>query len=213
VRKKPGFRQRNRKMSDNTELDAVDVEYMESVEVLTADAELAAKRDPTGWIIEWFMRKEVELDAAKEAIEKHVKLLLNQIEAQRKGLHWKWGLMFRQEAEARLKAERKSKSFLTPFGRVGHRSQGGKPTLVVEDEEAAIAEAEIVAPDAVKRSLLKTPLLEYAQQHERPIAGTRIETPEKHDVFYAGSHTFGEPNFENPNPLLLEGNDDARRND
>lgn len=196
-------------MSDNTELDTQDTAMLEAVEAMTADAQLAATKDPDGWVVEWFMRKLVEFRAAKEAIQEHVQLLLNQIDAQVKALDWKWGPTFRQESEKILKAQKKGKSFLTPFGRIGHRSQGGKPTLVIDDEAKVIEQAEIVCPGAVKKSLLKTPLQEYAETTGQALEGTHIETPEKHDVFFAGKHTFGQPSFEQPHAPLLEGNNNA----
>ena len=190
-----------------TELAGLDKTMMEAVEAMVGDAHLAETRDPDGWVIEWYMKRLVELGAAEQAIKDHVQLLLNQIKASRRGLEWKWGMMFRSESERRLKAQ-KGKSFLTPFGRIGKRSTGGKPTLVIDDEQQALAAAQFLCPDAIKRSLLKEPLKEYAAQG-KAIAGTHMETPPQHDVFYAGETTFGEQTLEGTETPLLEGESDG----
>ena len=191
---------------ETTELAAID-QAAEELQVLLADANLAASRsdpqDPMGWVIEWYMSQLVQLDAAEAAIKEHVALLLNQIAARRKTLRWRWGLDFRLQCENRLRGEKRAKSFLTPFGRIGHRTAGGKPQAVVDNEQLAIDNAELHCPGAVKKSLKVSELLAYAQKAGEPLEGTHIETPEKKQVFFAGHTTFDDAMIEAKDTPLL----------
>ena len=135
------------------------------------------------------------LDAASAAINVNVQKLQKQIAQRRKALEYRWGSVFEGEVSKRITG--KIKSTQTLFGRAGYRTVGGKSGLVIEDEQAAIAAAKIVCPDAVKTSysLLKTKLMKYLEETGEELAGTRLETPPVEEKFYVkpGATALPEP--------------------
>ena len=164
-------------------------EMMEAIEGAIIDAELARRQHPdqdsAEWLLDWFMSKRADCDEARKRIKERSAAMLRQVDTYEKGLWFKWGREFQAEVNRRLGAQigKKKRSIDTFHGKTGYRSVGGKKTVVVEDEERAMAQAELLVPDAVKKSLLVSKLLEYAEQHE-PIDGTRVETTKKEDSFY-----------------------------
>ena len=157
----------------------------EELAAIDADANLARAEESDTWVVDWFMEQLLMLDAAKAAIAANVHRLNDQIERRRKALEYRWGEKF--ESEVRKQLTGKSKSIQTLFGRAGYRTVGGKPQIVIEDEEVAIDAASVSCPDAVKilYRLGKTEVLKYTQETGEELPGTRLETPEAQEKFYA----------------------------
>ncbi|NLX97577.1 MAG: hypothetical protein GXY83_15525 [Rhodopirellula sp.] len=169
--------------SETTELAAVDV-AMEELEVLLADANREAQVE-TNWLAPWYLRKMAELEAAESLIKEQSKRMLAQVAARRKALEYQWGQAFKAQVDADLAEQggkKKSIDYMT--GRAGYRSSGGKPQIVIEDENAAIEAAEMACPDAIKRTIIKSVLQAYVESTGEEIPGTKLITTPKVEHFY-----------------------------
>lgn len=194
--------------TQTTDLAPIDEFMAAELEALIVEAELAKGRgdtaDPDGWVVDFFLRAAGQLRAAEDVIDGQYKVLKRQIEARRKGLLWKWGPTFQAESRKRLATGKKKKSFDTFFGRVGLRKSGGRETLIIDDEVQALEAAEFLCPDAIKRSLTKTPVLELIKSGT-PVPGAHVETTPEVETFYAGDITFGQAQLPADAMPLLEG--------
>lgn len=174
-------------MSDETQRAVVDTEMQAlaaELEALLPDAHLAAQQNEK-WLPTWFLRKHAELDAAKELVFEQYRKMLAQIDARKKALDYQWGAEFKAQVDADLAEQggkKKSIDYLT--GRAGYRTSGGRKTIVIEDETAAINAAYMACPDAIKRSLLKSVVQAYVEATGEELPGTRLETTPKVESFY-----------------------------
>ncbi len=168
-------------------LPVVDI-AMDELGVLLADAELARRdSDDEGgnhWLPPWYLGRLEEFKALREVIKVQCNKMLGQVAAREKALQWKWGQPFQAQVNQDLQAQGgKKKSVDYPTGRAGFRSTGGKPQLVIHDEEEALEAAEVVCPDAVTKSLRKADIKEFlASGHTLP--GAELEETETQDTFY-----------------------------
>ena len=176
-------------MTDETALATSEVDIaMDELGVLLADAELARQNsDDEGgmhWLPPWYLGRLAEFDALREVVKVQCNKMLAQVAARQKALEWKWGQQFQAQVNQDLQAQGgKKKSVDYPTGRAGFRSTGGKPTLVIRDEDEALAAAEVVCPDAVKRTLRKAELKEFLAAGNT-LPGAELQPTEKRDTFY-----------------------------
>jgi len=162
-------------------------ELAEEIELLLAQAEHARKSSggEMSWLPNWFLDKLEEFKAARARLKANYELLCNGVAQMEKGLWWKWGREFMAQTNsdiAEQAGKKKSKRYL--HGTAGHRTTGGKDIIVIDNEQSAVAAATLYCPEAVKTTLLKTPLIEYATETGEALAGTHLETTEKVEVFF-----------------------------
>lgn len=162
----------------------------EELEVLLVEAEHARKTSggEMAWLPNWFLDKLEEFKAARARLKANYELLCNGVDQMEKGLWWRWGHEFMIQVNHDIQEQagkKKSKRYL--HGSAGKRTVGGEETVVIDDEQGAIAAAMLHCPEAVKTSLLTTPLKVYATETGAPLPGTHIETTEKAETFYPRS--------------------------
>jgi hypothetical protein len=163
----------------------------DDVAALESDAILfRADGKDEAWVVDFYMRQQVQLDAATEAVKANAARLCRAIEQRRHALAWRYDKVFRAEADKRLAQEKKKKSFRCFFGVIGTRKTGGKPIVVIDDEMQAIAAAKTECPEAVKvkESILRKPLAEYMLAGGY-LVGAHVETPPEVDEFYFRTDT------------------------
>ena len=149
------------------------------------------------------------LDEQKEAVKRHyrnVRARLDHLclpDAER-------------DVKAALRAQggrKRSVAFL--WGTAGYRKTGGKPTVLVTDEPAAIRAAKTAAiPDVVTvtERLNKPALLKHLQASGGDLPGAQLSTTLESDLFYVRSkdtgrrHTVGGDELPAPAPPPLLGN-------
>jgi hypothetical protein len=165
-----------------SDLATVDQALLELAEGFNRDAEQWGLSEQ-----EFFLKTLGELDAVEAIAKKNYEKILRQVSARRKGL-WYWrGAEFEQLVAQDIKTQPgKKKSFTYSTGTAGYRKVGGKETVVVFDEVAAIANAKDACPYVVKTetSLRKTELLRYMQRTGEELPGTRLETTPAEERFY-----------------------------
>jgi hypothetical protein len=169
--------------SETTELATVDV-AMEELGVLLADANREAQVE-TNWLVPWWLRKKAELEAARELVKTQSKKLLAQIDSRERALDYQWGQAAQAHVTADIQAQggkKKSVTYLT--GASGYRTTGGRVTVVIEDEIAAIEAAEMACPDAIKKSISKSAVQAYIAATGEELPGVRLETTPTVETFY-----------------------------
>jgi len=184
---------------EDKQLSTVDEFIADGMEITETDLQ----RIEENGLAEWFLGELAMQDALEEKIKAQYKVLLAQVEASRKAIWWVYGQDFQIEVNRDIQAadgKKKSKDYFT--GRAGFRTTGGKSKAVVTDEVQAMASAEILCPDAIKRSLKPSVLAEYAKDGE-PLPGTTIETTPQVESFYPAR----------PSGLELKGTDDGGSTD
>ena len=171
-----------------SDISPVDAELAEVWEVLEADVALAQKHsdaDPDTALVEWYLGKWDDLSAAEKRIKAHAKVLLNQVANRRKGLQWKFGPLVMAKVNRDLNEQKgKKKSVTYGTGRAGYRTVGGKDRVVIDNEQQAIAAAELHCPDAVTTKLKVSELAAWAESTGEPLEGTHIEQMEARESFY-----------------------------
>lgn len=172
-------------MTEANTIDQALLDIQGDIELVQAEANLARRTEDDGWIIDWYMQQQFMLDEAHKKIDEQAALLHRQLDARRKALEYVHGRVFQAEANKRIASLKKGKTVTTFFGKFGLRSVGGKPKVLVVDEPAAIAAAELTAPEAIscKKSILKTAVLEL-HQNGVDLPGCIFETEPKHDEFF-----------------------------
>lgn len=165
-------------------------ELAEELEVLLIEAEHARKTSggEMSWLPNWFLDKLAEFEAARARLKANYELLCNGVDQMEKGLWWKWGEDFMVQVNHDIQEQagkKKSKRYL--HGTAGKRTIGGRETVIIDDEQKAIAAATLFCPEAVKTTLLATALKAYAAAAGESLAGTHIEKTEKVETFYPKS--------------------------
>ena len=185
---------------------------MLALEAELLDAEFTRRGDTN--IAEMFLEKLAALDAVDAKVEEQIDRIKRQQLAKRKALWWNYGNEFEAQVRREIAAQggkKKSRDYV--HGRAGLRKTGGKETVIVEDEDAATNAAELLCPEAVKRSLSKAKLLKHIKDTGEVLPGTRIETTPTKDDFYP-KRPDGMPELESDEQHLLEkGSDDDCGND
>lgn len=183
----------------------------EELELLEADAEAAKAdfdpNDPYGWLVPWYQRQHLQCDtleqvelAALDAAKERVKA---EYRTRRKVLDYKWGEEARRQVDATVRAKKgKAKSVNYPFGRAGFRQVGGKDTVVITDEAAAIRDAKAKSLAGVVKTtetLSKTAILKHLEGGVS-IVGAHKETTPRREVCYVGTHVLGGKELLEPDP-------------
>ena len=146
----------------------------EFIEVLEQEFALAKRREPQdgglAWLPEWYLGRGARIKAAREAVKKRYREMMDHLDAEDRALDYRWGQQFRDEVDAALALQggkKKSVKFLT--GTAGYRSSKG--SIEIADMQAAkewaaehLSHAQLVAAIS---SLNKTPLLEAVRWEER----------------------------------------------
>lgn len=180
------------------------------------EAALAREADPDAWLPEWYAEKEARLvgaeaaaqaryDAELSLLQQGLDGVKSEVRRQRSGLEWKWAEPLRKELNARLQGG-KSRSINTTYGKVGFRTSGGGEKLVVDDEDAAIEDALLREPSAVKMSLLTSMV-------HKDLAGTHFLKPDATERLYVGKTVLGKKELEGGETPLLEGGEDNASED
>lgn len=145
-------------------------------------------------IPEWYMKKVAEIEAEdagakakyqllRDTIDKALESELSGINQKRQGLQWKWGAIFQDEVN-KLLAGGKARSINTSWGRAGYRTIAARPQVVIEDEQTALAAADIACPDAITKKLKTSEILNHYKATGEVLPGTNIVETEKADKFY-----------------------------
>jgi len=186
----------------NVEVDPLMDAAQAELEALESEAESAmAEHDqsnPYDWLVQWYGRKHLQFNtleqvelAALDAAKGRVKA---EYRAKRKAMDWKWGEEVRKQVSDAVRAKKgKAKSVNYPFGRCGFRTTGGKDSVVVDDEDAAIAEAEAAEIEGavrVSKRLVKSELMKHLKDGGE-LDGVRIQKTLKREKCYVGKHVLG----------------------
>ena len=168
-------------------MSEIDTAMAELGEVLEADAAVFAKghdSDDLTWVPDWFLSQLAAIDAQDEALEQQFDVLRKQSAAKRRALWWRWGDAFQARVhQDMLGAKKKSVDYA--YGRAGIRTVPARTVLVVDDEDAAAAYANLMCPEAVKTTVTPTKLYEFMQNNGGELPpGCEIETTEARESFY-----------------------------
>jgi len=180
-----------------TELATVDEAWQEVGEMLSADAKYAEEQGDYSWLPNFFLGKLDDCARARERIKEQAAIMQRQVQTIEKALWWKYGVPFMAQVKQDRLAQGKKKSVDYHHGRAGWRTVGGKPQLIFDDEEEALANAEILCPEAVSRKLKPSEIKAYIEKTGSSLPGTHLEETEKAERFYPAR----------PDALELEGDE------
>ena len=166
--------------------------------VLAVDADRwaqlhAGEGGDLSWLPEWYLKKLVEHEAARQAIKEHSAKLLAQVDARDNALKWKWGQKVEVQVNKDLQVQGgKKRSVQYATGRAGYRKVAGGEKVLVDDEDVAMKHAAKSCPAAIKveRRILPSELKKLLKDTGEVLPGTHIETTASEDRFYAGKQTF-----------------------
>ena len=138
------------------------------------------------WLPNWYTRYKGEiqdsimrLDAAYQAAKK-------QIEAEGRALDYRWGMALREEIDKQFAdgAAKKKKSIRNLFGKIGYRKVASRISVIIDDDDIAIKEAETICPEVIKKSLSKTAIKKIFEETGLELEGTHIEESDEYQKFY-----------------------------
>jgi hypothetical protein len=143
---------------------------------------------PEDWLPDWYLRKWKETEEMEKVIKEQAKRMINQLKARRQALQWRFGGKFQSVVTARIEEEGGKKKSVNYFaGKAGYRRSPEK--IIVNDEEHFLNwydeqpdEIKADLSSAIRRSVRKTPILEYVRANGDLPGGCDFE--ESHDKFY-----------------------------
>ena len=158
---------------------ATDAELIRSaVDYLETEAGRFEDGPQEGWLPNWYIGRLVQLDALEAAVKFQRDKLLREINAERRGLAWRWGQAFKAcvgIVHARQRVKKKSVTFDT--GDAGWRKT--KLKLGVDNLTEAVKWAEENVPSAVRKDVLLTPLTEYFKRTGEVPIGMHVIKPQE----------------------------------
>lgn len=129
----------------------------------------------------WYLTTLGSLDSMEEQIKAQAAAMCRAIEARRKALAWKWGAVFKQVIDDKLRSQGgKKKSVRLHGGTAGYRTKP-ESFQVVNDKEA-LAWAAFNCPQAIAQKLKITPIKEYIKASGDVVPGVK-HTPAAEGFF------------------------------
>lgn len=140
------------------------------------------------WLPGWYCQQMTRMDAEGGVLKKQLVVRLAQLDARRRAIRWRWGAAVKEEVDRQIReAGGKKKSIETEYGRCGYRTIPARDKVEIVDDAKAIDAAAFSCPDAIKKTLLVSVLLEHAKATGEELPGTRLVRTEPREQVYAGS--------------------------
>ena len=156
--------------------------------------------DPEGWVIEWFAKQMVDMEAidqaAKEshrvkfaAINDDFKTTLSRTIARRSHLKYRYSTLFMAKVDEKIAAQKGSaKSTPTGWGKAGHRTTAARKTVTVQDEAKLMASLLAECPEAIKQSVIQSEFKEAMVAGQVLEGATLVDVPAT-KKYYVGKTT------------------------